>query len=168
MHITPHSLYQNDQRDRRRVFGASGIKFAPQSLIRELISHDEQRRKQLHDYLKRHALKTGQDYYYAAMLLQHGNNKKHYRKAYSFAKTSSRMGYKPAFWLTAATFDRYLKSLGRHQKYGTQFYIGRDGTWKIWPYSKRTTDEERRRFHVEPLKEMLAYAKRLNQAKKMR
>lgn len=163
MRITPHGLYQADQRDRRRVFGASGTKSAPKNLIRDLMRKDEQRRRQLENYLKRHALKTGRDHYYAAMLFQHGNTKEHYWKAKSFAAKSVRMGYTPALWLTAATLDRYLKSLGRRQKYGTQFYLGRDGTWKIWPYSKRTTDEERNRYHVEPLKTLFAYAKRLNQ-----
>ncbi len=141
----PHILYLEDQRERKRVFGIHGTKTTNKKDIRELGRNDEKRLYELRAYLRSNTLKTGREFYVAAMLLQHGKKPAHYKKAHMYANASAKLGYTPALWLTAATLDRYLKSLGRQQKYGTQFYQDGKNHWKIWPYLKNTTDEERKK-----------------------
>jgi hypothetical protein len=159
----PWELYKEDQRDRRRVFGVDGTKSASEEAIHDLEVRDAKRQSDLNRFLKKHQLKTGKDFYAAAMLLQHGNISKDYLRAHQFAQKASKLNYKPALWLEAATYDRYLKSLGRKQKFGTQFYLTRKGIWKIWPYSMKTTDVDRKHYGVESLKDLKTYEKRLNQ-----
>lgn len=158
----PHILYLQDQRERKRVFGIHGTKAADEEEIRKLERNDEKRLRELGLYLRSHALKKSRDLYAAAMLLQHGSKSSDYKKAHAYASASARLGYKPALWLTAATLDRYLKSLGRKQKYGTQFYQDKKHHWKLWPYLQKTTDEERKKYGVEPLNKLFDFAKKLN------
>lgn len=157
-----YKLYRQDQSERRKVFGRDGDKDASKEDIRWLERQDIQRQKILEEYLKKYPLKTAEEYYWVAMLFQHGKKIKDYRKAHQYAEKSRRLGYKPAAWLSAATLDRYLKSFGRCQKFGTQYYQRRNGRWILWPVLKRTTDQERAQFGVEPLKELLAFEDRLN------
>jgi len=63
----------------------------------------------------------------AAIILQHGHDSSHYRIAYELAKAASEKGVNTrrwaqssAEWLTKATYDRWMLSLGKPQVYGTQ------------------------------------------------
>ena len=159
---TPYALYLEDQRERKRVFGIHGTGSANGKDIQTLAQNDKKRLDELRTYLLSHKLRTGRDFYAAAMLLQHGITYAHYKKAHMCANISAKLGYKPAKWLSAATLDRYLKSIGRKQKYGTQFYLDKKNNWKIWPYLKKTTDEERIKLDVEPLAKLFDFAKKLN------
>lgn len=162
MKKTLRQMYVDDQRERRRLFGRDGSKSPSLSLIRELELHDAERLEALRAYQKGRALRTPEEYYFAAMLLQHGKGSGHFKEAHVLAQKSATGGYAPAYWLAAATLDRYLKSVGRRQKYGTQFYMGKGGVWKMWPYLKKTTDGERKKMGVESLRELKKFAHRLN------
>ncbi len=74
-------------------------------------------------YLLHHKnlIKTTDDKYYAAFILHHGTGQADYELAHQFAseiKDSNREG---SLWLFQATYDRLQESMGKPQKYGTQY-----------------------------------------------
>jgi len=66
-----------------------------------------------------------QDKFYAAIILQHGNNPEHYKLAHNLANQAKESNIEYAEWLSKATYDRWMLSIGKEQKYGTQkgFYF---------------------------------------------
>ena len=69
-------------------------------------------------------VRTGTDYYHAALIFQHGQNPDDYLLAHVLAMDAVAMGSKEARWLSAATLDRYLLSIWQPQVFGTQFHGG--------------------------------------------
>jgi|GEM_PF-1089269 len=58
--------------------------------------------------------------YHAALVMQHGTCPAEYQRAYELAHAAVEAGYTEALWLDHATYDRWMLSLGRPQKYNTQ------------------------------------------------
>jgi len=54
---------------------------------------------------------------------------------------------RPARWLAAAAYDRWLMTGGLPQKYGTQFRFA-NGRWGLHEVDPTTSDEERARWDV--------------------
>lgn len=81
--------------------------------------------------------------HYIAYLLQHGDSPDEYKMAHEYAKKAVDMGSKATKWLFAATLDRYLVSIGKLQKYGTQYKLI-DGEKKYFPTDGTITEEEKR------------------------
>ena len=90
----------------------------------KLSKDDEQRRMDLRTMLAMGQVRTGKDYFHAAMVFQHGQNPDDYLLAHVLAMDAVAMGSKEARWLSAATLDRYLLSIWQPQVFGTQFYGG--------------------------------------------
>ena len=90
----------------------------------KLSREDEQRRQDVHRMLTNGEVHTGDDYYHAAMIFQHGQNPDDYLLAHVLAVDAVAQGSKEARWLSAATLDRYLLSIWQPQVYGTQFHGG--------------------------------------------
>jgi len=66
-------------------------------------------------------INTASDYFRAALVLQHGVEPEDFLLAHEFAIVAVRKGYGGnAPWLVAASEDRFLKSIGRKQRFGTQ------------------------------------------------
>ena len=86
-----------------------------------LYKHDVERRNLLRKLLTDGKVRTGTDYYHAAMVFQHGQNPDDYLLAHVLAVTAIEKGSQKARWLSAATLDRYLRSIWQPQIYGTQF-----------------------------------------------
>ena len=123
-----------------------------------LSREDTERRVEVMGYLKKGQLTTGNDMYYAAFIFQHGNCPEHYQLANKLADKAMKLGYSDARWIYAATLDRYLLSVGKKQKFGTQ-YTSADGcTYVLEPVNPKTTDAERQRFDVPPLAQAKARA----------
>lgn len=80
--------------------------------------------------------------HYVAYLLQHGEGSEDYKLAHDYAEKAVKLGSKATRWLYAATLDRWLVSLGKKQKYGTQFLKTENG-WVLAPMDNSITDEER-------------------------
>jgi hypothetical protein len=66
-------------------------------------------------------LHTGLDYRNASLVMQHGTQPDDYLLAHALAVIGASKGDKTALWLSAATLDRYLKSIKQPQVYGTQY-----------------------------------------------
>ena len=90
----------------------------------KLTKDDEQRRNDLRQMLSTGGVRTGNDYYHAALIFQHGQNPDDYLMAHVLAMDAVAQGSKEARWLSAATLDRYLLSIWQPQVFGTQFHGG--------------------------------------------
>ena len=73
------------------------------------------------------------------MLFQHGLSSEDYKIAFELTNEAVKQGNEDAKWLSAAAEDRYLLSINKKQKWGTQFKgDGRGG----WEQSPMDSDEE--------------------------
>jgi hypothetical protein len=125
-----------------------------------LRERDRNRRRRVHELITAGELAAPEDYYYAAMIFQHGETVEEIGQAWRLAQQSAALGYRPARWLTAATYDRWLMYQSRPQKYGTQ--IVPDGRrHRVWDVEPETTDEERAAWDVPPLAEQHRRAEEL-------
>jgi len=95
-------------------------------------------------------LTSAEDYYHAAMVFQHGKVAADYWQAHELALKSAAMGHRPARWLAAAAYDRWLMRQDKPQKYGTQ-YRRLGNAWRLWKVDPATTDAERAEWDVPPL-----------------
>jgi hypothetical protein len=159
-------LFEEDQALRR---GWTGKEPPSLGLVVRLLWSDSRRRRRLRRLMQSGALQAGEDYYHAAMLLQHSPRARDYWQAHQLAERAVELGHRPARWLVAASLDRWLLAQGRPQKYGTQYIPADRPRWvwwvwwgvrrvRLWDVDPSTTDEERRTFGVPPLAEARAQA----------
>ncbi|MDP3729355.1 MAG: hypothetical protein Q8R26_01180 [bacterium] len=151
MHKGLKKIFKEDQIDRRGNLPSSKI-----------IKRDFLRKQKVEKLLRSNNLKTGQDYYYAAMILHHSGKKKYTRKAIQLLEKSIDLGYKKARWLYAAAFDRLLLLQGRKQRFGTQFKKEKNGLWKLYPVDNKTTDRDRITYNVPPMNKIKEQLKKWN------
>ena len=104
--------------------------------------------------LAKGAIVTAEDFFNAALIMQHGETAEDYRLAYSLASISKTIdadsssftpAYKTAKWLTAAAWDRLMMNLNKPQWYGTQFTKPNGAAqWQFYQFDENAvTDEER-------------------------
>jgi hypothetical protein len=106
-------LYQADKQERVNQPRVNTPEY------RAMRPRDLQRRGRVLAIAAENELQTGEDYYYAAQIMNHGDTIENARNAYVFALRSSELGYRPARWLAAASYDRWQMYQGKPQKYGT-------------------------------------------------
>ena len=146
MHQELHDLFDEDQADRRGALPADRRR------------RDQHRRRRVERLLAQGAVTDPDDLFRAAMVFQHGSDRAHYRRAHELAKRAAEQGStRPARWLAAAAYDRWLLAGGLPQKYGTQ-YRSAGGRWVLDQVDPATSDEERARWDVPPLAEALRRA----------
>ncbi len=100
---TMRKIYEEDQKDRSDEAG------------------DARRRNQVRQLISEGKVQSGEDYYYAVFIFQHGQKPSDYLYAHVLAVTAVNKGLHNAMWLSAATLDRYLHSIRQPQVFGTQF-----------------------------------------------
>jgi len=151
------TLYEQDQADRR----AASYDDIDWSVV---APRDEQRRNRVSEIIAAGEAKAADDYYHAAMVLQHGSEPEHFRTAHEWALRAVELDpdHDRAKWLAAATEDRYLMNLGKPQKYGTQFRKEGDGRWALYQVDPSITDAERAEWNVPPLHESQSRAEQMN------
>jgi hypothetical protein len=131
---------------------------------------DRARRVETLKLLQSGRLSTPADFVGAALLFQHGDCPAAYELANRLAAQAIAAGERPggtvhptARWIYAATFDRWQLNLGLPQKYGTQYRRqGEACQYQLASYNPATTDAERAKYGVPPLKEALARADQLS------
>jgi quercetin dioxygenase-like cupin family protein len=148
-------LYREDQDDRKGG-DIDWSKVGPRDLKREARVLELYRADKLH---------TGADYYHAAMILQHGRTPDDYLLAHEFCVAAIGKGEDRAKWLAAASEDRFLQSIQRPQRFGTQFSVeASSGVWRVKPpVAPAVTDGLRRALNVPALKEAEANAAKLRE-----
>lgn len=151
-----YTMYEADQSDR-----AGEMDELDWTVI---VDRDEKRRRRTWEMIEVGELKVADDYFHAAMILQHGNDTIDYKMAHELASKADELGsnHFAAKWLSAAAWDRYLWQCGRPQWYGTQFQM-LDGKWTIEPIdSAAVTGEERLEMGVPTLSESRLRATEMN------
>jgi len=103
-------------------------------------ARDDERHKEVVDFVKRGELHTGADFEEAAVILQHGLDPDDYLLAHTLAVISVAKGRSRSRWLVAATLDRYLHMMKQQQIYGTESmpYKGpkTGDNWTLDPYNR--------------------------------
>ncbi|MEG3177425.1 hypothetical protein U1872_14375 [Sphingomonas sp. RB3P16] len=97
---------------------------------------DRARRARTQVLLDTGALHSGDDFYHAAYLFQHGETPADFLKAHTLAVIAAARGKPQAVWIAAATLDRYLQRIGQPQVYGTQFQRAPGHAWTQEPYQR--------------------------------
>ena len=144
------ALYKADVNERKKL-GSSKV-----GADEELLEHDKERRKRVKEIIDSGGLKVAKDFYHAALIFQHGEASKDFQKANELARKAMEMGDERAKWLFAASLVRWLLSVGKPQKFGTQFIQNSQGEWEVvQPLDASVTDEERAKYNVPPLSKAL-------------
>jgi hypothetical protein len=107
-------IFDEDQADRENEKLSSA----------DLVLADKRRREVTRQLLDARALSSGQDFFYAALILHHGGAPADYLWAHTLAIVAVARGNSDAAWLAAASLDRYLQAIGQPQVYGTQYSLG--------------------------------------------
>jgi hypothetical protein len=104
--------------------------------------------------------RTANDYYHAAMILQHGEAPEDYLLAHEFCVVAIIKGKndKDTRWLAASSEDRFLMNIGRPQRFATQFRWADDGPVELYQVDRAVTDELRRLMGAHSLAEAEAHA----------
>lgn len=106
---------------------------------------DAKRRARTAQLLDAGALHTGDDFYDAAFIFQHGDTANDFMKAHLLAMVAIARGQPDAPWIAAATLDRYLQEIGKPQILGTQFTSNDDGKFTQEPYDRTVASDPMRK-----------------------
>ena len=109
-----HQLFLDDQSDRtgNRTVALYGA---------DVNTRDAMRRSELRKLLAIGAIRSAQDFHDAAYILQHSQEADDYLLAHILAVEAIIKGDVSSKWISAATLDRYLQSMGKSQVFGTQY-----------------------------------------------
>lgn len=138
------NAYIEDQLDRKAMHSSS-------MKAEQVIVRDRERRRLVMEFLKAGKIQSGDDYYAAAMVFQHGESPSDYRIAHALSTLSASLSGAPSetSWLMAASWDRLMHSMGRPQWYGTQYVTDAKGHQALLPIDmKAVSDAERRRLRI--------------------
>ena len=130
----------------------------PKLIDRKIVGpRDAARLKRVKELYVQSQLKTGADYYHAAMILQHSDVADDFLLAHELCVAAISKGDARAKWLSAASEDRFLMNIGRPQRFATQFRCdGPNCEFQLYKVDETVTDELRRALDVPSLAEAKA------------
>jgi hypothetical protein len=122
-------IYVQDQRDRGVLLSDTGESVPPSDKQKQPVSlddktmnaNDAKRRNQVRSMLAAGQVSTAQDFHDAAFVFQHGQTADDYLLAHILAVEAVVKGDASSKWISAATLDRYLQTIGQQQVFGTQY-----------------------------------------------
>jgi hypothetical protein len=97
---------------------------------------DRKRQARTQQLLDSGALHSGEDFYHAAFVFQHGSVPGDHLKAHLLAMIAIARGKPGAVWIASATLDRYLQDIGKPQVLGTQFHLPQNAPVNQEPYDR--------------------------------
>lgn len=131
------------------------------TLSKGVEDRDRARRMRILSIYQEGGLGTANDYFNAALVLQHGQQADDFLLAHELAIVSLSKGHPRGRWLAAATEDRFLMTLGRPQRFGTQ-YVGSPGKLHaVADTDHAVTDQLRRELSVPTIAEARAREQRM-------
>jgi hypothetical protein len=155
------TLFQQDQADRQ----------SPDIDWTVVTRRDAERERRVKALIAADALKNGMDYLHAAMILQHAHAPEDHLLAHDLCVIAISKGEHRAKWLAAASLDRFLTTIGRPQRFGTQYqskWASEPST--LLPVDPSVPDALRRELDVPTLAEAkqqeVEYAKEFEERKK--
>jgi hypothetical protein len=113
------SLFEADQGDR---MPPPGKLTAVNIDWNAVTARDRVRERRVKELLAGDTLRTGADYFHAAMVLQHAPKPEDFLLAHDLCVVAIAKGNQNAKWLAAASLDRFLTNIGRPQRFGTQYF----------------------------------------------
>jgi hypothetical protein len=128
---------------------------------------DEDRAKRVLELLAKGMVKTPEDKFNAALVLQHtpmelcegrliSKGAYNYLLAHYLAREAYESGFQPARILVAQSIDRYMSMTEGRQKYGTNRFINqKTGKEELAPIDRSVPDSERAKYGVPTLAELL-------------
>jgi hypothetical protein len=139
-------LYEEDQADRRPAEGK-------QIDWKVVGPRDAARLARVKEMYAQDLLKTGADYYHAAMVLQHAEIPEDFLLAHELCVVAISKGHEKAKWLAAASEDRFLMNIGRPQRFATQYRADPmpEGPMALYKVDSGVTDSLRAALNVPPL-----------------
>ena len=147
-HPELQELVNADQLDRQSLQGG------PES-FQKITERDRVRRARVAELLAQGAARTGNDFFAAALVFQHGDTLSDYARTRELAKEAARLGHPHGLWLTAAAWDRWLMSAGYPQRFGTQYRLdAASKQMKLYPIDTSVSDAERARWGFPPRAEV--------------
>lgn len=120
--------------------------------------NDEARRELVRSELAANRIKHSDDYFNAALIMQHGHNQADYKLAYELSLKAVQIDpeHHQAKWLAAAAEDRWLIEQGKPQIWGTQWQ-SIDGKLTLLNHDlSLKTDEQRWQAGIKSVEEILA------------
>jgi len=148
-------MFQADQDDRKP--GAQDIDW---SVVQP---RDDARLARTRELYHSDALRTGADWWHAAMILQHSSEADDYLLAHEMSVAAVIRGEENARWLAAASEDRFLLQIGRPQRFGTQFEPSNEpGKFRLAATDQGVTDQLRGVLSTPSLAEAKATASRFD------
>jgi hypothetical protein len=129
---------------------------------------DDERRGKVLELLAHGSVRTAQDKFNAALVLQHTGltvcdrqlksiSAENYLLAHHLFKAALDGGVKDAKYLVAASIDRYLSFTEGYQRYGTNRVFDQvTGREMLVAVDRTVTDAERKKYGVPPLAELLS------------
>jgi hypothetical protein len=152
------SLYKQDRHEHANQAKVNTAEY------KAMRARDFQRRERVLEIVAHSVSLDAEDFFHAASIMNHGDTPEDAEHAHTLALRSSELGHRPARWLAAASYDRWLMYQGKPQKYGTNYiYDGRQD--RLWDVDPSTTDAERAEWDVPPLTEQLRKAEEANHNK---
>jgi hypothetical protein len=115
---TLHQLYLQDQNDMPTQTPRTNP--SPEA-AKAFDERGAARRASVRAMVSRGEITSGNDFYEAAYIFQHGETAADYLFAHVLALDALAKGYDRAKWISAATLDRYLQLIGQPQIFGTQY-----------------------------------------------
>ena len=148
------AIYEADQADRRFTRDPTPEDWEGIS------ARDAERQARVYELLRADQIMAAEDYYHAAMVLQHGDRDQDILMSHILSMAAAYRGDQRGQWLSAASLDRYLHRTRMPQRFGTQ-YVGvstedpfepdRSQPWSQGAYVRWLPDSIREIFGVEPL-----------------
>jgi hypothetical protein len=138
---------QLDRKDLVRMFEEDQADRAGNAIDWSVVQpRDESRRAKVMDLFASGDLKTGGDFYRAAMILQHGSKPEDFLLAHEFCVAAMALGKTDdaTRWLAAASEDRFLMNLNRPQRFGTQYRSEGAEPMHLYVVDELMTDQLRR------------------------
>ena len=126
---------------------------------------DDARLKRVKELYLRNQLRTGNDYFNAALILQHSETPEDYLLAHELCVVAISLKHGIES-LAAASEDRFLMSIGRPQRFGTQYKSdGPNQPMRLYNVEPGVTDHLRRIMNVPSLAEAKAHEAEMNKVK---
>lgn len=153
-------MYKQDQSDRT----ALDTKNPPPALWKAMATHDKEHYDKVKALIQQDKLSSGDDFFYAAMIMQHGDKPKDYMLAHILSMAAAQKGKEEAVWLSAASFDRLMQSANQPQVFGTQFFSNANQPYEVRKPMDLAliSDSVRKAFHVPTIEENNQRLKQLN------
>jgi hypothetical protein len=95
-------------------------------------------------------IQNARDTFHASLVMLYGDRPTNYELAHTLAARAAELGEQRAWTLQAMALDRWLLSVGRPQRFGTQI-IKQAGRWSLGEIDDKVSDSERAMYGVPPL-----------------